>query len=80
MNLKALSLHSVIRAKLNFRGRNIFYGRNGYMPEVDENGFTEFKLFDFMSIYGRCLIPGTVVPIASGNVYINADDLEDVDE
>ena len=47
-------------------------------PEVDEEGFTKFQLWELMSIYGPHLRMGCNVPFEDCAIYIRGGDLEEV--
>ena len=72
--MKQLNLNCVIKVKLTEKGKFIYFHRydnlNDYLlkigktpippryPEIDENGFTKFQLWEFMKHYGEHMIIG----------------------
>lgn len=46
-----------LKDDLEKRGVNASYIEKSY-PEIDEDGYTEFQLYDFMNIYGKYLAVG----------------------
>ena len=48
-------------------------------PEVDEEGFTEFQLWQLMNIYGPHLANGCNVAFEDCVIYIRDEDLEEVE-
>lgn len=86
--MKKLNLNDIIKVKLTPLGVHIFYHRydelnnrivkNGgqplepRMPRIDKDGFTEFQLWDFISLYGSYFRIGTLdQPIKDLNIYID---------
>ena len=95
--MKRLNLNSVIKVKLTDYGKDIFYHQydqlNQYItalkghtiepryPNVDENGFTRFQLWDFFKIYNDYLVLGNnKMPIEPLDIFIGDLDLEAADE
>ena len=66
-----INLNEQIKVKLTDYGRDIFYHRHDefnkrfsfllppHYPEVDENGYSTFQLWDFMNIYGEYINIGS---------------------
>lgn len=92
--MKKLNLNSFIKVKLNDRGKDIYYHRYDELnewisnnnatpiapqfPEVDEDGYSTFLLWDFMNLYGKYMAMGAPNVIEPLNIYIEAKDLEEV--
>ena len=91
--MKQLNLNSIIKVKLTDYGKDIFYhqydelnifivGRGGKeieprYPDVDENGYSKFQLWDFMNIYGKYMklaAPEVINPLC---ICIDEIDLEE---
>lgn len=79
MKTISINLNETIKVKLTDHGKDIFYHRfdkfnkeigtefikPGY-PMIDEDGYTEFQLWHFMSIYGRHIgmcLPNVIEPL-----------------
>ena len=92
--MKQLNLNSVIKVKLTDYGKDIFYHQYDYVnqyitahkgkaiepryPDVDENGFTKFQLWDFFQIYNDYLVLGSnKMPIEPLSIFIEERDLEE---
>ena len=92
--MKKLNLNDIIKVKLTDLGKNIYYHRfdnlNEWItnhggdplertyPEVDDEGYSKFQLWQFMKLYGPYMemaAPNVVEPL---NIYISDDDLEGV--
>ena len=95
--MKTLNLNEIIKVKLTFKGADIYYHQydelnkliknNGgiplepRMPKIDSEGYTEFQLWDFMSLYGEYFKIGmTDSPIQGLNIYIKEETLDDIKE
>ena len=93
--MKKINLNSVIKVKLTPKGADIFYHKHDElnkhlatndsmfikprMPNIDENGYTKFQLWDFINIYGKYFKMGmNELPIQDLNIYIEDEDLEDI--
>lgn len=93
--MKKINLNSVIKVKLTPLGADIFYHRydeinqkikahggiplEPKMPKIDEAGFTQFQLWDFINLYGGCFTLGVAnYPIDSLNIYIDEKNLDDL--
>lgn len=92
--MKKLNLNSTVRFRLNDYGKDIFYHRFDELnerivarggkplepgfPKVDEHGFSEFQLWDFIEIYGEYIGMGRREFWEDLNFYIDDDELEDV--
>lgn len=92
--MKKLNLNSRIKFRLNDYGKDIFYHRfdelnerivarggkplEPYFPKVDEHGFSEFQLWDFIEIYGDHIGMGRREFWSDFNFYIDDGDLDDV--
>lgn len=92
--MKKINLNSIVKVKLNDRGKDIYYHRfndinrfiksrgakpldPGY-PVVDEDGFSEFQLWNFIHIYGEYMMIGAPNITKDLNIYINDEDLDDI--
>lgn len=91
--MKQLNLNCVIKVKLTEKGKFIYFHRydnlNDYLlktgktpisskpPEVDENGFTKFQLWEFMELYGEHMVVGLSEVIQPLNIFIEEEDLND---
>lgn len=67
--MKEISLNNRVKVKLTPLGAEIFYHRNdevrkrasivvqkalcARMPQIDKDGFTEFRLWELMELYGE---------------------------
>lgn len=90
--MKKLNLNNLIKVKLSDYGKEIYYhqfdGLNEYFgnniiephfPTVDEYGYSEFQLWDFMHIYGEYMKMGfSDCGIEELNIYIDEKDLKEV--
>ena len=91
--MKKLNLNCIIKVKLTDYGKDIFYHQydelNKYIkqnsgspikprfPDVDSDGYSKFQLWDFMHVYGKCMMltaPNVIEPL---DIYIEDDDLEE---
>lgn len=93
--MKKLNLNSTIKFRLNDYGKELYYHRHDDLinrmkergckpidrrfPAVDENGYTSFQLWEFMSIYGKHSGMGCPEFWQDLNIYIDEDDLDTVD-
>ncbi len=94
--MKKLNLNSIVKVKLSDYGKDIYYHRydeindrcakRGAMllktsyPDVDNDGYTRFQLWDFMQLYGKYMLLGNNdVGLENLNIYIDEDDLEDIE-
>lgn len=91
--MKSINLNERIKVKLTPAGADIFYHQydelnerstvNGmllfepHMPEIDKDGFTEFQLWRFMSIYGKHMRMGLYKAIENNCIYIEEKDLDE---
>lgn len=91
--MKQLNLNSIIKVKLTDYGKDKFYHQydalNTYIssvggkiiepryPDVDENGYSKFQLWDFMHVYGEHMRLGAPEVIQPLNIYIDDKDLEE---
>ena len=91
--MKTFNLNNFVKVKLTDYGKDLFYHRqdefNSFVgkqiltpqyPHVDEEGFTEFQLHEFMNVFGRYMTVGFNNIIENNNIYICEKDLEDCDE
>ena len=94
--MKKLNLNSTIKFRLNDYGKDIYYHRfdeaNEWLklrgcpplerrfPNVDQDGYTSFQLWEFISIYGKHSGLGCPDFWQDLNFYIEDVDLEDVCE
>lgn len=91
--MKALNINDIIKVKLTDRGKDIYYHlydnfnkQCGFevikpsWPMVDDDGFTKFKLWYFMYIYGPHLHDGCQCIIEHNNIYIEDRNLEEYNE
>lgn len=87
--MKQLNWNSVIKVKLNSRGKDIYFHRWDELiekglkftpsyPEEDEKGFCVFQLWEFMQIYGRYIGVGYPNITEDINIYIDDDSLVEV--
>ena len=92
--MKTFNINERIKVKLTPRGIDIFYHQfdelNGKykgmgflpldpcMPEIDEDGDTEFQLWYFMNIYGKHMANGLSSVIENNRIYIEEKDLDEV--
>lgn len=94
--MKALNINSIIKVKLTVKGIDIFYhqydeinkklkefGCNAFepcMPQIDEQGYTEFQLHEFMNLYGQYMVIGLQEVIKPLNIYIKDEDIKEIKE
>ena len=89
--MRKLNINELIKVKLTDLGKDVYYHQydvvNRYYgkeiikphyPEVDENGFTEFQLHEFMNLYGPLAINGGPQFIKDNNIYIYEKDLREI--
>lgn len=92
--MKRLNLNTVIRFRLNDRGKDIYYHQFDELnaqirtwggkpiepryPEVDKYGFSYFQLWHFMSIFGKYCGNGCPEFWTDLGFYIDDEDLEEV--
>jgi hypothetical protein len=91
--MKKLNINHIIKVKLTDHGKDIFYHQHDEFnkkfvfskippryPNVDEDGFSTFQLWDFMNVYGPYCRIGSIDPfIENNNIYICEEDLRDVE-
>lgn len=93
--MKQLNLNTFIKVKLTDHGKDIFYHQydelNNYIiknggtpikpgfPEIDAEGYSELLLWQFMQIYGKHIAMGAKNVIEPLNIYIDDNDVEEVD-
>ena len=94
--MKKINVNEIIKVKLNDYGKEIYYHRDDELnkeiirhggkpleprfPRVDEDGFSEFQLWDFMNLYGKYFTMGMgKFPLEDLNFYIDEKKLIDVD-
>ena len=91
--MKQLNLNCIIKVKLSDYGKEIFYHRyddvnkfivkNGgdpikpSFPKVDDEGYTEFQLWQFMNLYGKHMVMGAPDVLEHLNIYIDEEDLDE---
>lgn len=70
------NLNKTIYVKLNDVGKDIYknYIQNlnsnlSTEPEVDENGYTKFQLWDLIHIFGECIGLGLQTPFDKNCIY-----------
>lgn len=92
--MKGINLNSIIKVKLTPRGVDIFYhqydelNKNSLfrgtkliaprMPEIDKDGYTEFVLWKFMSIYGEHMVMGAPEVINPLSIFVQDEDIDEV--
>lgn len=86
--MQSLNMNCSVKVKLNDKGKDIYYHRHDKyfqsellkprFPKVDEDGYSEFQLWDLMKIYGEYMVMGLSTPFDDLNIYIKDDDLETV--
>lgn len=82
-----LNLNYPIRVKLNDFGREIYREHYAYVcgvakipntdPKKDTDGFTEFQLWHFMSIFGGYCFNGCKPFMEDMNIYIDEESLKE---
>ena len=93
--MKLINLNKKIKIKLTPKGVDIFYHKDDElnkwlksikaipyepcMPEIDKDGYTEMPLLVFMNIFGEHLGTGAPAGINPVVIYINDEDIEDVE-
>lgn len=63
-----INLNEFIKVKLTDLGKDIYYHwyNINRFPEIDENGYTRFQLWDFIQLYGKHIgmaFPNVIEPI-----------------
>lgn len=92
--MKKLNLNSIVKVILSDYGKDVFYHKfdevnkvivkNGgnpikpRLPKVDNNGYTEFQLWNFMNIYGKYMMLAAPEVLEHLNIYIEEEDLDEV--
>lgn len=92
--MKQLNWNASVKVKLNDRGKDIYYrqydklnemlAKKGYeglatrYPDVDEKGYSEFPLWNFMKTYGLYIGMGMPEIVDDINFYIEDDALMEV--
>lgn len=91
--MKQLNLNTTIKVKLTPYGADIFYHQydnflkqyphlketiKPRMPEIDENGFTEFQLWSFIEIFGTHIGMACKNVIEPIDIFLSEKDLEEV--
>lgn len=92
--MKGINLNSIIKVKLTPRGVDIFYHQYDElnknflfrgtkpielrMPEIDKDGYTEFVLWKFMSIYGEHMVMGAPEVINPLSIFVQDEDIDEV--
>lgn len=93
--MKRFNVNKFIKVKLTPRGVDIYYHQNdelnkwikengglelgSRMPKIDENGYTEFQLWNFMNLYGKYFVMGSSENVIEDlSIYIEDGDLEEV--
>lgn len=90
--MKRFNVNELVKVKLTDVGKDIFYHRWDSLnemckevviepryPKVDEEGFTEFQLWDLMNIYGPHLRMGCNVPFEENLIYFEDASEEDIE-
>lgn len=93
--MKRLNINDTVKVKLTPHGADIYFhqydklraGMNPKaaasfkprLPEVDKDGYTRFQLWRFVNLYGPYMALGEKNILVDFNVYIDDDDLEDVE-
>jgi len=84
--MKKLNLNSPVKVKLTPLGKDIYYHKYDQLismgakitpsyPRVDEEGFTEFQVWDFINIYGRYMGMAAPNVITDLTFYIDEKEL-----
>ena len=93
--MKKLNLNSIVKVKLSDKGKDIFYHQfddinksisargcriiEPRFPDVDNEGYSRFQLWNFMNIYGDYFKLGMdPTPLEDLNIYIDENDLDEV--
>lgn len=70
------NLNENVHVRLNNTGRNIYKNHMQSLnsnlstePEVDENGYTKFQLWDLMHIFGKYISLGLPTPFDKNCIY-----------
>ena len=90
--MKKINLNSEIKVKLTPFGAEIFYrqydevnkrilsnGGEALKPQIDKDGFTKFQLHDFINTFGEYMIVGQKNVIEDICIYMDDEDLEEVE-
>ena len=91
--MKSINLNSFIYVRLTDDGKHIYYHQCDEInkqygkevvkpewPEVDENGFTRFQLWEFIELYGPFTHMAWPSPIEDLCIYMSEEDIADVVE
>lgn len=94
IKVKKLSLNDNIKVKLTPLGADIFYHQfdevieemkiacekpiEPHMPKIDNDGFTKFRLWYFIELYGKYIGLDSPDVISDTYFYISEDDLKEV--
>ena len=95
--MKRLNLNSIIKVKLTDRGKDVFYHQYDLLnvrivanggkiippryPDVDDEGYSKFQLWDFMHIYGHTFILGNINEVIKPlDIFIEEEDLSEYEE
>lgn len=92
--MKKLNLNCTVKVRLTDYGKEIFYHKNdelnqkiincggkpldSYFPKVDEYGFSEFQIWQFMYIFGKHFQLGFKDVLQDLSFYIDEQDLDEV--
>ena len=90
--MKKLNMNSIIKVKLTPFGADIFYHQydelnkkvlnsggspiRPRMPEIDNEGFSKFRLHHFINLYGDYVTVGQKNVVEDISIYIDEEDLE----
>lgn len=93
--MKKFNLNDKVKVKLTPLGVDIFYHQfddlnktiitrgckplKNNMPQIDENGYTEFQLWRFIELYGNYIGIAKENVISDLSIYIDEKDLEAVE-
>lgn len=78
--MKKFNLNDYIKVKLTDYGKDIYFQRfdtmeypllKGQIKPCDENGFTEFQMWDFINLYGHYIYLGAENVIEDIEIYID---------
>ena len=70
-----INYNAMVKVKLDDNGKAIYASRYGKKPDVDENGFSQFPLWDIMAIFGSNSRAGTSFT-EDGCIYMKEADVE----
>ncbi len=89
--IRKLSLNTIVKVKLTEKGVDIYFHQYDDLidkgielarmyPDIDEDGYTSFRLWSFMNLYGPYIDTDLPTVIDDICLYIPNDDMDYVNE